>query len=1084
MICKNAEAQAREAKIEAALERTRTQSMIMQHSKELDDTLRVFHEQVLLLGINSAFSFLWLPDEDKNRHIFWAAWAENLSAKQPVKNGSTVFKSKAINYPLDRNEPATAQCLVDWKSDEPIHSYHVPPAEVENYFAAWKELLDGVEKLKPGYFPGGLYYVEAFMKYGCFGVMVESELSEDEKKILGRFSVEFERTYTRFLDLQKAEVQAREAEIELALERVRARTMAMQKSDELKEVIVTVFEKLQDVGVVMHHRTALIIEFEKESKDFTQWIATPHYKEAIGYKTPYIDHPVLSDFFNARVNKIPFFQKKYTAEERDSLFRYFFEHRGTPTPEAEKQVIFEGEHYSLSSAFENNSAIAIASFSEELLSEKESEILIRFAKVFDQSYTRFLDLQKAEAQAREAKIEAALERVRARTMAMQKSEELKEVIQLVYEQFVQLNIFIEHTGFIIDYKARDDMHIWLADKHEVPFQVTIPYFDCAHWNSFNEAKEKGMDFFANHLSFEEKNRFYQDLFKLIPGLPEEAKEYYFSCPGLAISTVLLENVGLYIENFSGIPYSDEENATLMRFGKVFQQTYTRFLDLQKAEAQAREAQIEAALERVRSRTMAMHKSEELIEVIASVFQQLEQLSFRIDSANLFLNYKENPFKFWMAVPGYLYPSEIDVPYGDFALMNLFIREIKSNATLVTAKFNQEEKNEWVRHLIQHSIVGNASDEKKKHMFEAPGLAMSVAGVKNIALAITNYSVQSYSDEENEILRRFVIVFDQTYTRFLDLQKAEAQAREAQIEAALERVRSRTTGMQKSEELREVIQMVFEQLRHLDFNIDSAHFNLNYKESDDYNLWSAAPGQPYPVKTYIPYFDHPVFITARQAKEKGLDFFTESYTQDEKNKFFEHLFKHTPVIPEERRKYILSGRGIAASTVLMNTISLWIMNYAGIPYSEAENAILKRFGKIFEQSHTRFLDLQKAEAQAREATIEAALERVRARTMAMQKSEELSEVAALLFKQVSDLGIKIWSTGFKVWSDDNNFCTDYVTNPQGGFMEPYTIGSTHYLVFVEVSNAKKRGDEFFVYYEEGDTTRRNLPATKQVWRKTI
>ena len=83
---------------------------------------------------------------------------------------------------------------------------------------------------------------------------------------------------------------------------------------------------------------------------------------------------------------------------------------------------------------------------------------------------------------------------------------------------------------------------------------------------------------------------------------------------LPASTVLLENVGLYIENFSGIPYSDEENTTLMRFGKVFQQTYTRFLDLQKAEAQAREAQIEAALERVRSRSMGMQKSEELREV--------------------------------------------------------------------------------------------------------------------------------------------------------------------------------------------------------------------------------------------------------------------------------------------------------------------------------------------------------------------------------------------------------------------------------------------------------------------------------------
>ncbi|MBL0132155.1 MAG: hypothetical protein IPP43_14520 [Chitinophagaceae bacterium] len=48
------------------------------------------------------------------------------------------------------------------------------------------------------------------------------------------------------------------------------------------------------------------------------------------------------------------------------------------------------------------------------------DIFKRFAKVFEQSYTRFLDLQKVEAQAREAEIELGLERVRARAMAMQK----------------------------------------------------------------------------------------------------------------------------------------------------------------------------------------------------------------------------------------------------------------------------------------------------------------------------------------------------------------------------------------------------------------------------------------------------------------------------------------------------------------------------------------------------------------------------------------------------------------------------------------------------------------------------------------
>ncbi len=42
----------------------------------------------------------------------------------------------------------------------------------------------------------------------------------------------------------------------------------------------------------------------------------------------------------------------------------------------------------------------------------------------------------------------------------------------------------------MDYKARDDMYIWLADKHEVPSQITIPYFDFSALEQFYEAKAK------------------------------------------------------------------------------------------------------------------------------------------------------------------------------------------------------------------------------------------------------------------------------------------------------------------------------------------------------------------------------------------------------------------------------------------------------------------------------------------------------------------------------------------------------------------------------------------------------------------
>ena len=61
------------------------------------------------------------------------------------------------------------------------------------------------------------------------------------------------------------------------------------------------------------------------------------------------------------------------------------------------------------------------------------------------------------------------------------------------------------------------------------------------------------------------------------------------------------------------------------------------------------------------------------------------------------------------------------------------------------------------------------------------------------------------------------------------------------------------------------------------------------------------------------------------------------------------------------------------------------------------------GVVFQQTYTRFLDLQKAEAQARESKVQLALERVRAKTMAMQKSEEVQDTTLILFQQFKSLG---------------------------------------------------------------------------------
>ena len=141
----------------------------------------------------------------------------------------------------------------------------------------------------------------------------------------------------------------------------------------------------------------------------------------------------------------------------------------------------------------------------------------------------------------------------------------------------------------------------------------IPLTEDANFIRFAESRQKGEQFFVLELRGERMQEHYQYL-KTIP-----AFKAYFDY-AISVGFDLPETQIHHLANFSQgnllfitLEPCPEFHDVFKRFAAVFEQTYTRFLDLQKAEAQAREAQIQLALERVRARTMAMQKSDELPE---------------------------------------------------------------------------------------------------------------------------------------------------------------------------------------------------------------------------------------------------------------------------------------------------------------------------------------------------------------------------------------------------------------------------------------------------------------------------------------
>jgi signal transduction histidine kinase len=644
----------------------------------------------------------------------------------------------------------------------------------------------------------------------------------------------------------------------------------------------------------------------------------------------------------------------------------------------------------------------------------------------------------------------------------------------------------------MDYKARDDYDIWVADPLGVPSQVTIPYFDSVYYNSFNEAKEKGEDFFATNLSFEEKNRFYQKLFEYVPGLPEEAKKFYFSCPGLAASTVLLENVCLYIENFSGTPYSDEENATLMRFGKVFQQTYTRFLDLQKAEAQAREAKIETALEKVRSRTMAMQKSGELGDVATVLFKELNQLVENLWTCGFVLcEMGRAEDEWWLSTSDGFIPAFYLPNTGDATHANIY-DVWKKGETYHTEQLEGQALQEHYDWLMNIPVSRKIFED----MFAA---GFSLPTWQKLHCAYFSYGylvmITQVHCSEDQIFKRFAQVFDQTYTRFLDLQKAEAQARESQIQLALERVRARTMAMQRSEELKDAANLLFQQVKSLGVPALTCGYNIWDKEENVCTAWMSSEDGLILPSFQIPLTETPTFIRFYQSRQKEESFYVEEVSGEALKEHYSYM--HTlPVFREILDKFLEAGFTLPSFQInhVANFSHGNLIFISYLPVPEAHD-IFKRFGKVFEQTYTRFLDLQKAEAQAREAKIEAALEKVRSRSMAMHKSDEVLDVADTLYKELRNLDFPFGACTIVIMDKTSGDMEHWVAGfSQRSYPESYPIKYFNHPIHDAQLNLWKNGEKFAVLEMTGEikqsytewvlnqTGYKNFPEEEKKWMR--
>ena len=661
--------------------------------------------------------------------------------------------------------------------------------------------------------------------------------------------------------------------------------------------------------------------------------------------------------------------------------------------------------------------------------------------------------EAVEAQNRELEIEFSLERVRTVAMGMRKPGDLLSICEILFAELhnmgfgelrnAMINVHNDENGSFLNYDFSESAGATVT---------TILYNSHPATENLVKQVRSATDAFAEFVIRGDELDQWREYRKSM-GEQDDLKlhnigqltYYFFSIGTGAIGISTYE------------PISEEKQNVLKRFRNVFELAYRRFLDVTLAEAQAKEARVELALERVRARTMAMQKSDELTQASNLLFQQMEALEIPAWSAGYCIwdDDDKQSATFWMSSKGILQPP-FSVPLTDNSMF-IHCRE----AYLLGEEYYAEEfgGEELVKHYQYMGTIPdiiNMLDMAIKAGIQIPVFPeFQVNHVVYFSKGFLLFVMLQPVPEVQDIFRRFGKVFDHTYTRFLDIQKAEAQAREAQIEAALEKVRGRAMAMHNSNDVSVTASLVFTELRKLGINPVRCGVGLLVNGNPKAQLYSAtssADGDSLSLVGWVELSGHPVLQGIYDGWLKQEDYFPE-LTGEQLKLYYEKLLSglSLPSVPDWTKGEKQYGHFLTFSVA---SLYAW----SNSPYDESEIKILKRFASVIDLTFRRYIELQKSEAQAREAIKASSLDRVRAEIASMRTTDDLERITPLIWNELTTLGVTFTRCGVFIMDQRLEQIHTFLSTPDGkaiaAFHLPYNTAQTTFQNLVEYWQKKQ------------------------------
>ena len=663
-----------------------------------------------------------------------------------------------------------------------------------------------------------------------------------------------------------------------------------------------------------------------------------------------------------------------------------------------------------------------------------SELRTLTAELEDRVRQRTADLEEANAQLtasqRAAEIERELERVRTAVAAMESSGDLGVVISQVFTSLesldagcrdVGINVFDEETGLV-----QQRTHL-LPDHPPISIDIYSRHELSAQWLDHWRAGE----IWCRSHSGEQLRNAFATLDEAVLEEVRAAAEVLDvsvdeSDPQIAPEGASIVDIpftqGTLAANRVGMDaFSDDDIALLERFTEVFALGYRRHLDLLAAEQRARDAEVEHALERVRTKIAGMQSSTDLSGVTCQVQDELHAIDVEIDGIGINLIQKEGDD---LRVSSFGPDPEVGHTYNESDELQHIIPLFKHwrEGSVWHRFWSIDHRRSIFRQWVAVKKLRASEAEVEEHLREiSEGLTVVDVPFIEGTLAINRREDRPFSDDDIALLQRFTEVFALGYRRHLDLLAAEQRARDAEVERSLERVRTKIAGMQTSTDLSNVSAQIQTELS--ENGVEASGISINIARNDQVISYGPGDHPDVPreaVRTGFskasagpltaPFFEH---------WREGRVWHRFWSVEDNRKRLRDHLEATDRLAEEDRIEEWIQQRapdGLTIVDVPFTEGTLAINRPGDQPYSDDDISLLRRFTEVFALGYRRHLDLLAAEERARQAERSRAHQHVRTVVSSMSTAEDIERVVSVLEQELRGLGVTFDAVGVNVVND--------------------------------------------------------------------